>query len=107
MHPNERELATYRANRTQGSRAVGGHLLLTDQRLVFLPHRFDSATGGQVWECGLASISEVGMAARGFNPLDGSFRRRLRITSDGVAEFFVVNKCARVVAAIEAAAGRA
>ncbi len=46
LSPNERELETYRANRTQGSRAVGGHLLLTDQRLLFYPHKVDSATGG-------------------------------------------------------------
>lgn len=81
------EIATYRANRTQSShRAVGGHLLLTDQRLLFYPHGFDIATGGKSWECTLASISNVGMSDRGRNPFDGSLRRRLQVECEGATE---------------------
>lgn len=106
LNPSEREIATYRANRTQGSRAVGGHILLTDQRVLFYPHKFDSATGGKAWECALASISGVGMSARGHNPFNGSMRRRLQIDCGEAVEFFVVNKGESIVTAIQQALGR-
>jgi hypothetical protein len=85
---------------------VGGHLLLTDQRLLFYPHKFDSATGGKGWECTLSSISGVGMSARGSNPFNGSMRRRLKIDTGATTEYFVVNNGEAVVAAIERAAAR-
>ena len=104
LNPSERALGTYRANRTQGSRSVGGHLLLTDQRVLFDPHKLDSATGGTAWECSLTSITGVGMAARGSNPFNGSLRRRLRIACGESAEHFVVNKGHAIVSAIQQAA---
>src|SRR5262245_59639494 len=106
FRPNEHELATYPANRSQGFRAVGGHLLLTDQRVVFYPHGLDSATGGKGWECELASVSIVCMTARGFNPFNGSLRPRLQIDANGVSEYFVVNKGFAIVDEIKRAAGR-
>lgn len=57
LKPDESEIETYRANRSQGSRTVGGHLLLTDQRVYFYPHRLDSSTGGTSWACDLSSIT--------------------------------------------------
>jgi hypothetical protein len=104
LRPDEREIATYRANRSQGSRAVGGHLLLTDQRVLFYPHKLDSSTGGKAWECHLGAITNVGLSERGFNPFDGSMRRRLKIESGGTANFFVVNKAESIAAAIRDAA---
>jgi hypothetical protein len=80
--------------------------MVTDQRAVFYPHGVDSATGGVTWECELASISRVQVAPRGRNPFDGSMRRRLQIDGGAVSEYFVVNKVADVVAAIEEAARR-
>lgn len=56
LRSNEREIATYRAGRSQGNRVVGGHLLLTDQRLIFYPHKLDDAMGGKRWECKLESL---------------------------------------------------
>ena len=106
LRPNERELATYRANRSQGLRAVGGHLLLTDQRVVFYPHGLDRATGGKGWECELSSLSIVCMSARGFNPFNGSLRPRLQIDGNGVTEYFVVNNGFAIVDEIKRAAGR-
>jgi hypothetical protein len=105
LRPGERAIETYRANRSQGLRAVGGHLLLTDQRVVFYPHKFDSAIGGRPWECDLKSISKVSTAPRGRNPFDGSIRRRLQIDGQ-TTELFVVNKVDSVVEAIEEATGR-
>ena len=104
LKPNEREIETYRANRTQGARAVGGHLLLTDQRLLFYPHKLDSSTGGKNWECPLKSISDLRMSARGFNPFNGSMRRRLQIDRAGATTFFVVSRGEVIIAAIREAA---
>ena len=103
LRPDETEIETHRANRSQGSRAVGGHLLLTDQRLVFYAHKFDSSTGGQDWECALTSISDVDVAPRGWHPFNGEMRRRLRVDYDGTIERFVVNHVQRIVAAIDRA----
>ena len=106
LRPNERELATYPANRSQGFRALGGHLLLTDQRVVFYPHAVDSATGGKGWECELASISGVRMSARGLNPFNGSLLPRLQIDGDGTTAYFVVRNGYAIVDAIKQAGGR-
>lgn len=106
LKPDEHEIETYRANKSQGSRAVGGHLLLTDQRVLFYSHKLDDSTGGKNWECDLDSITSVGLSERGRNPFDGSMRRRLKIESDGASDFFVVNKAESIATAIRTAAGR-
>lgn len=105
LKPDEHEIQTYRANRSQGSRAVGRHLLLTDQRVLFYPHKLDSSTGGKEWERDLVSVTTVGLAEQRFNPFDGSMRRRLKIECDDAADFFVVNKAESIATAIRAAAG--
>lgn len=106
LKPDEHEIETYRANKSQGSRAVGGHLLLTDQRVLFYSHKLDDSTGGKNWECDLDSITSVGLSERGRNPFDGSMRRRLKIESDGASDSFVVNKAESIATAIRTAAGR-
>ncbi|MFN8022090.1 MAG: hypothetical protein U0Q03_11235 [Acidimicrobiales bacterium] len=106
LNPDEREIETTRANRSQGSRAVGGHLLLTNQRVLFYAHRLDSSTGGKNWACDLSSITNVGLAERGRNPFDGSMRRRLRIEFEGAIELFVVNGAESIAEAIRSAACR-
>jgi hypothetical protein len=105
LKPGEREIETYRASRSQGSRAVGGHLLLTNQRVLFYPHKLDALTGGKSWECDLASISHVRVAEQDYKPFDGSMRRRLQIECADTAEHFVVNKVETVVGAIGVAVG--
>ena len=103
MGSNEAEIKTIRANRTQGSRAVGGHLMLTNHRLVFYPHKFDDATVGDSWECALGSIKSAGIADRSWNPFNGSLRRRLEIDPGGPHQFFVVSRVEEIVAEIERA----
>jgi len=92
-----------RANRTQGGRAVGGHLYLTSHRLIFEPHGFDAATGGQAVAVPLAVITAADVSPRGWSPFDGSLRRRLRVMTDRGPEYFVVRKAAEVAARIERA----
>ena len=107
LNPDEREIKSYRAQQTQdgpargplkytalglvSSRGVGGHLILTNQRLLFYPTTLERKVGGVDWECSLASITDVGRAPRGRNLFDGSLRRRLQIESAGATDYFVVN----------------
>ncbi len=103
MRSGEHVVSRFPANRTQGSRAIGGHLILTNQRLLFRPHKLDSATGGDSWECPLHSISNTAIAPRGRNPFDGSLRRRLTVTTGGDVNYFIVWKVSKVISAISAA----
>jgi hypothetical protein len=105
MLSGETLLDSLRANRTQGARAVGGRLYLTDHRLVFLPHRFDAGTGGEQWNVLLSAVSLVDVAPRGSSLFDGSLRLRLRVTTMDGVEHFVVSKVEAVVARILKARG--
>ena len=52
-----------KANRWQHRwRAVGGHLLLTDRRLIFRPHAFDAALDGEVWSADLGDLREASLS---------------------------------------------
>lgn len=86
------------ANREQSSlRQVGGRLFLTNHRLLFLPNRFDDATGGDTWSCTTREIAAVSVEpSRSALPFFGwtaQLRRRLRVDLlAGDAELFVVNR---------------
>jgi hypothetical protein len=94
-----------RANRFQGSRAVGGRLAITDRRLMFAPHRFDAALVGKRWEARLDEIRTAGIEPRGSSVkglFGGGMRKRLRIrTSAGEEEHFLVNKIDQVLESLE------
>ena len=90
--PGEQELLMVRANHTQGGRAVGGKLHVTNLRVVFVAHGFDQATGGHNWDCPRGAVTRVDIAPRGRNPFNGSLRKRLRITSTNDSHLFVVNQ---------------
>jgi hypothetical protein len=96
-------LDSFRVNRTQGNRAVGGHLYLTSRRLVFLPHWLDASTGGHEWSVALADVSSADVAPRGRGLFDGSMRARLRVTATGGVEHFVVSRVSEVAARIDEA----
>jgi hypothetical protein len=96
-----------RANRFQGSRAVGGRLALTDRRLMFAPHRFDAALVGKRWEARLDEIRTIGIEPRGSGVkglFGGGMRKRLRVrTARGDEEHFLVNKLDQVLESLEEA----
>jgi hypothetical protein len=99
-----------RANRFQGSRAVGGRLALTDRRLMFAPHRFDAALVGKRWEARLGEIRTAGVEPRGSSVkglFGGGMRKRLRVrTAAGDEEHFLVNKLDQVLESLEEAGVR-
>lgn len=94
----------WRANRTQTStRAVGGHLYLTNRRIVFAPHILDSVLEGAFWIVALADVRQIDRHKRDLSQiLGGSIRDRLEIVrTDGTADLFVVNKLDSVMEKLE------
>lgn len=89
--PGEQKRERIVANHVQDGRAYEGNLHITSQRLIFAPWPASRARGGGPATVRLSEISEVDVAPRGSNRLDGSLRRRLRVTkSSGEIELFVV-----------------
>ena len=107
LEQDEAVLWSRRANRFQGSRAVGGRLALTDRRLMFAPHRFDAALVGKRWEAKLSEIRTVGIEPRGSGVkglFGGGMRKRLRVrAAAGDEEHFLVNKLDHVLESLEEA----
>ena len=95
----ETEVFSIFGNRTQSAnRAVGGKLFVTDRRLLFTPHLFDYALGGQRREIFFTDIANVSAQTAGGDAFGGGLRNRLRIDlRDGTAELFVVNKLDQVI----------
>jgi hypothetical protein len=91
------------ANRTQGSRAIGGRLFLTSWRLVFMPNRLDALLGARPWAAPLAAVRGVGVQPRDGNAFSGGLRSRLRLDFDHGPELFVINNLDDVVAMLRAA----
>lgn len=102
----ERVVWKQNANRTQGGRAVGGRLYMTDSRLFFQPNRIHAATKGQLWSAPLAAIESVSTDAPDGGLFTGGLRTRLQIVaSSGDSELFVVNHVGDTVQAIQQGIG--
>ena len=93
---DEHWLAHVAANRTQGKRAVGGGLHVTNHRLLFSPNLIDARLGGKPWSCALVDIVSVGVQRRRFSLLElfsGGLVDRVRFDLRGGArELFVVDR---------------
>ncbi|CAN5908486.1 hypothetical protein BH11MYX2_BH11MYX2_11700 [soil metagenome] len=108
LHPDERFVASYPANRTQGKRAVGGGLHLTTQRLRFCPNVLDVRLGGRPWECAHAEITAAGVEPGRFSLLElfsGGLAKRLRIHLGDRIEYFVIRHPADRAAELSALLG--
>lgn len=93
----EQVLAWWSANRTQGRRAVGGALFLTDARLVFCPSRLDHGLGGRAWTSDLREVGGVDVCPRTGTLFDGGLVDRLRVhLRTAAAELYVVRDPAEV-----------
>ncbi|MEO0415642.1 MAG: hypothetical protein AAF226_11895 [Verrucomicrobiota bacterium] len=89
------------ANHSLGKRAVGGKLVITSMRIVFLPNRLDAATGGQRLEITRDQVESVGVQTKDMaisEAFSGAWRDRLAIygKSDPFG-FFVVNNAQKAV----------
>jgi hypothetical protein len=107
LRPGEVVTRTVGANRSQGRRAVGGKVHVTNQRVAFVPHGFDKSLGGELWEVPLGQVVSIDVGPRGKNWFDGSIRRRLRIITSTSTEYFVVNRVAAVASELSVLVGSA
>lgn len=91
-------------------RSVGGRLVLTTDRLLFMPNRLDRSTGGRRWESPLTDILSVSIApsdlGRAASQGLGVARRSLRIVPRAGDEQFVRtlsldDVCLRIRRAVE------
>lgn len=95
----ETEVFSVLANRTQSTnRAVGGKLFVTNRRLLFAPHLFDSILGGETRTIFLTEITQISTQNAGGDTFGGGLRNRLRIDlKNGANELFVINKLDKII----------
>lgn len=87
------------ANRLRGEkRPIGGKLYVTNERVIFAPHRIDSLLGGAVREVTLVDVEAVDMADDSIPGGDSGLAIQL---ADGTVERFIVNDREGALAAIE------
>jgi hypothetical protein len=68
LQPGETLMARIIANRVQGGRAFGGHVMVTSSRLVFEPVALSHANGGASWEIPLAQVAGADVAPAAGTP---------------------------------------
>lgn len=92
MQQGESEIWRTRANHVQATRAVGGSLHLTNQRLLFEPHRFERMLKASPWSCDLTRVALVETRQRSMREaLAGGLTKRLEVALlEGGSELFVV-----------------
>jgi hypothetical protein len=80
LDEGESVIVEFRANRSQGWRAVGGKVWVTTSHVRFRPHALDGATGGRSFDCEHGQIEAVDVAPVSLlaGP-PGWLRRRMRI----------------------------
>lgn len=87
-------MLSYPANHTQGKRAVGGKLFVTNCRLAFAPNRIDANMGGKTWEMPLSDFKTADTdkpRLRITEIFSGAWRMRLAVHAQlGGVEYFVV-----------------
>ena len=88
---DERILFEVPANHTQGRRAVGGKMFVTDRRILFIPNRLDGVMGGNCKQIPNGEVSEITKSKPVYSLLEifsGAFRSRLCVvTKDHNQEF--------------------
>jgi len=86
---------SYPSNHTQGKRAVGGKLFVTNKRIAFAPNRLDANLGGHAMEVPLSRITQITTDApriRLSEIFSGALTTRLAIhAGTDQVDFFVVS----------------
>lgn len=107
LEADEQARFTIRGSWSRKGIARGGSLILTDRRLIFEPNTTEAKIGLRPvsWAC--QSIAEVDVAPRGFNPISGAWRRRLRVVfADGTDALFVVRSVDSISSQVRALVGQ-
>jgi hypothetical protein len=104
--PDEQIILKQAANLSQGARAVGGLVTVTDLRLIFRPHRFDALLGGRRLAYERTAIRNVQVAQPGDLPVKaggiaGALRRTVVVATSEEQVVLLVNKPDRLVAALQ------
>ena len=79
----EEVICSFPANHTQGKRAVGGKLFVTNQRVAFTPNRMEIKMRGRGMEMALSDITSIGTVKpriRITEIFSGAWRTRLSIS---------------------------
>lgn len=101
LNPGEKILQSFPVNHTQGKRAVGGKLFVSNSRLIFVPNRIDAFFKGKTWSLDIQDIENISTESPNLsvnNIFSGAWRKRLRITSyDKNTALFVVNDLEHVI----------
>ena len=101
LGPNEEVLLEIRANHTQGKRAVGGKIFVSDARLMFIPNCVDARTGGTTLEIPLGTITSVIQVRPAFRLTEifsGGWLSRMGIcTKTNETHLFIVNRLKRTL----------
>lgn len=91
LEAGERVLLEERANWSRRGVARGGTLVVTERRVVFQPNRMEVSIGLRPATWDRTDIKKIDVAPRGWNPISGALRHRLRIKfNDGTQALFVV-----------------
>jgi hypothetical protein len=102
--PHERIAARLTGNHIRDGKAYEGYLYVTSERLVHVPWSAAQARGAVPFAIPLTDVAQADTAPRGTNWRDGSWRRRLRITtSSGGAELFVVWRVRHAIGIVDRA----
>ena len=103
----DNEVRLWLANHSLGKPAVGGKLFVTNKRIVFIPNRLDSVTGGKRLEIAASEVTNIGEITKDLaatEAFSGAWRNRLMIEgSSGVFGYFVVNQLPKVIADLNSA----
>jgi GRAM domain len=102
LNPGETVVREARANLQRGVESVGGHLYLTDQRLIFESHRFNVQRGATIVP--LSDVVEVEPIWTRFLGVLPTFPNSIRVRMrDGEDQRIVCSKRGEWIAAIEQA----
>lgn len=96
LFDGEEIVLSYPTNHSQGKRAVGGKLFVTNQRIAFAPNRFDATRGGLAFDIPLSRVTLISIDPphmRVVEIFSGALRTRLAIHA-GIDQvhFFVVSQ---------------
>jgi len=95
-------LLEQRANWSRRGVARGGTLLVTESRVIFEPNSYEASIGLAQTAWSREEIAAADVAHRGWNPISGALRRRLRLTlGDGTVLLFVVANPSSVITELD------